>query len=55
MPHRGQVCEPAFTADTARFVARLRGIEVEALSAVTTQNFHGLFRKAQGAGQGAQT
>lgn len=54
IPHRGRVCEPAFTADTARFVARLRGIEVEALAATTTENFHALFQKARGAGQGIQ-
>lgn len=53
IPHRGQVCEPAFTADTARFVSRLRGIEHEALAEATTRNFHALFRKAQGVGRGA--
>ena len=26
VPHRGRVCEPAFTADTLRFVAELRGV-----------------------------
>jgi TatD DNase family protein len=46
VPHRGQVCEPAFTADTARFVADLRGIEAEAMAESTTRNFFGLFRKA---------
>jgi TatD DNase family protein len=52
IPHRGQVCEPAFTADTARFVAQLRGIEMEALAEVTTRNFHDLFQRAlQGAGR----
>jgi TatD DNase family protein len=46
VPHRGQVCEPAFTADTARFVAALRGVEPQALAETTTRNFHALFRKA---------
>lgn len=46
VPHRGQVCEPAFTADTARFVASLRGTAFEALSEATTANFRRLFRKA---------
>jgi TatD DNase family protein len=46
VPHRGQVCEPAFTADTARFVAELRGVSVEALAESTTANFFRLFRKA---------
>lgn len=46
VPHRGRVCEPAFTADTARFVAELRGTSPEALAAATTRNFFKLFRKA---------
>lgn len=46
VPHRGQVCEPAFTADTARFVADLRGISADALAEATTRNFFNLFRKA---------
>ena len=47
IPHRGAVCEPAFTADTARFVAGLRGISAEALAAATTRNFFRLFGKAR--------
>lgn len=46
VPHRGRVCEPAFTADTARFVAGLRGIEPEILAEATTRNFFRLFTKA---------
>ncbi len=46
VPHRGRVCEPAFVADTARFVAGLRGIEPEALAESTTRNFARLFAKA---------
>jgi TatD DNase family protein len=46
VPHRGQVCEPAFVADTARFVAGLRGVEVETLAEQTTANFFKLFDKA---------
>lgn len=46
VPHRGKVCEPAFTADTARFVAGLRGVEPEALAEATTRNFARLFTKA---------
>lgn len=46
VPHRGKTCEPAYTADTARFVAKLRGIEVAQLAEVTTRNFFSLFRKA---------
>lgn len=46
VPHRGQVCEPAFTADTARFVAGLRDVSPEALAEATTRNFFRLFTKA---------
>ena len=46
VPHRGRTCEPAFVADTARFVAGLRGVEVENLAQETTGNFFKLFDKA---------
>jgi TatD DNase family protein len=48
VPHRGQKCEPAFVADTTRFVADLRGEDVEQLADATTANFFRLFKKAQG-------
>lgn len=48
VPHRGQTCEPAFVADTAAFVADLRGEESERLAEATTANFFRLFSKAQG-------
>lgn len=46
VPHRGRKCEPAYTADTARFVAGLRGVTPEHLAEATTRNFFALFRKA---------
>ena len=46
--HRGQKCEPAFVADTAAFVAELRGEDPEELAEATTANFFKLFKKAQG-------
>ena len=46
VPHRGQKCEPAFVADTAAFVADLRGEELKTLSESTTANFFKLFSKA---------
>ena len=46
VPHRGQKCEPAFVADTAAFVAGLRGEEPEQLAERTTANFFKLFNKA---------
>jgi TatD DNase family protein len=45
VPHRGRPCEPAFVADTARFLAELRGEEVEALAETTSANFRTLFSK----------
>jgi len=47
VPHRGRPCEPAFVADTARFVAGLRGESIEQLAENTTRNFFGLFKKAR--------
>lgn len=46
VPHRGRPCEPAFVADTARFMAELRGVEPELLAEQTTANFTKLFEKA---------
>jgi len=48
VPHRGQKCEPAFVADTASFVADLRGEAVEQLAEATTANFFRLFNRASG-------
>ena len=46
VPHRGKPCEPAFVADTARFLAALRGEPLEMLAAATSDNFRTLFAKA---------
>lgn len=46
VPHRGRPCEPAYVADTARFVAALRGVEPDLLAEQTTANFTKLFSKA---------
>jgi len=47
VPHRGKTCEPAYVADTARFLSDLRGISIEELIASTTANFFTLFSKAR--------
>ena len=47
VPNRGKVCEPAFVADTATFVAELRGESLEQLAGATTANFHRLFPRAR--------
>jgi TatD DNase family protein len=49
VPHRGKTCEPAFVADTAAFVAELRGEEADALAEATTANFFRLFPRAKAA------
>jgi TatD DNase family protein len=46
VPHRGRTCEPAFVADTAAFVADLRGETADQLAEHTTANFFRLFSKA---------
>ncbi|OYY72280.1 TatD family hydrolase [Sphingomonas sp. 28-63-12] len=47
VPHRGKTGEPAFVADTARFLAQLRGVDVMTLAAATSANFHRLFTKVK--------
>ena len=46
IPHRGKTGEPAFVADTARFVALLRDVPPETLARQTSDNFYDLFTKA---------
>lgn len=46
VPHRGKTGEPAFVADTAAFLADLRGESIEELAAATSRNFFELFAKA---------
>ena len=48
VPNRGKTCEPAFVADTAAFLAELRGEDPEELADATTGNFFKLFSKAGG-------
>jgi TatD DNase family protein len=47
VPNRGKTCEPAFVADTAQFLADLRGEPLEDLAAATTANFFTLFAKSR--------
>jgi TatD DNase family protein len=46
VPNRGKTCEPAFVADTAAFVANLRGVTASTLAEQTSRNFYRLFTKA---------
>ena len=45
VPNRGKTGEPAFVADTCRFLATLRGEDAETLADCTRANFHTLFAK----------
>lgn len=47
VPHRGQENEPAFTYDVAKFVADLKGVSLEELARVTSDNFFKLFQFAK--------
>ena len=47
VPHRGKQNEPAYVADTAAFLAQLRGVSVESLAHSTRENFFRLFSRAQ--------
>ncbi len=47
VPHRGKTGEPAFVADTAKFLAELRGEDYERLCETTAKNFYKLFNKAR--------
>jgi TatD DNase family protein len=47
VPHRGKQGEPAFVAETARFLADLRGESYEQLCETTSRNFYALFDRAR--------
>jgi TatD DNase family protein len=46
VPLRGKRCEPAYTAHTAKVLAECRGVSLNRIAEVTTENFHRLFTKA---------
>ncbi len=46
VPMRGKVCEPAYVAHTAAFLAQLRGVTPDTLAEQTTDNFFRLFTQA---------
>jgi TatD DNase family protein len=49
VPHRGKPGEPGFVADTAAFLANLRGEDVADFQHYTAENFHALFSKTRAA------
>ena len=46
VPYRGKENEPAFVAETAKFIAQLRNESLEELAAYTSENFRRLFLSA---------
>ncbi|MDO9708637.1 TatD family hydrolase [Paracraurococcus lichenis] len=46
VPLRGKRCEPGYVVHTAKVLAETRGIGQAEVEALTTENFHRLFRKA---------
>ncbi len=46
-PYRGKPCEPAHTAVTLARLAEVRGVPVEEMARITTNNFFRLFGKAR--------
>lgn len=46
VPFRGKRCEPAYVAHTAKVLAEVRRKGIAEIEALTTANFHRLFRRA---------
>jgi TatD DNase family protein len=44
VPFRGSICQPKFVAQTAEFLAQLRGEDINMLAATTTDNAKKLFK-----------
>ncbi len=47
MPYRGKTNEPAYVAETGKFLADLYDLSAEEFAKITTENFFRLFKKAK--------
>lgn len=47
VPHRGKENEPKYVVDVANKIAEIKGVSVEEVARITTQNFFDLFTKAK--------
>lgn len=47
VPYRGKPNEPKYVREVAAFVGELRGLSLEEIAAITTENFYRLFPKAK--------
>ncbi len=43
VPHRGKENQPGYVVEVAEFIAQLKGVSVEEVANITTQNFYNLF------------
>lgn len=46
VPYRGKSNEPAFVGEVAKQIGELRGLDIEAVATITTENFERLFFRA---------
>jgi TatD DNase family protein len=44
VPHRGKRNEPAYVAETAKYIAQLKSMNSEEVGRATTQNFYRFFK-----------
>lgn len=47
IPYRGKPNEPKYVREVAQYIADLRGLTLEELGAITSENFYRLFNKAK--------
>ncbi len=47
VPYRGKTNEPAYVVKTAEKIAAIRGLTIEEIARITTNNFYNLYQKAQ--------
>jgi TatD DNase family protein len=47
VPHRGKINEPGFVCHVGEFIAALKGVSVEEVAEITTNNFFKLFKIAK--------
>ena len=44
VPYRGKQNQPAYTREVCEYVAALKGVSIEEMARVTTENFERLFK-----------
>lgn len=48
VPHRGKKNEPKYVVDVAQCIADIKGVSLEKIAEISTENFYRLFSKAKG-------